>query len=54
MKIRSEPYPDRIRRIAKDLSWMRYKYDVEKSVEKLLMVANVLEQELKKSPPKKN
>ena len=48
MKIKSESYPDRIRRIADDLSKMRNVYGVDHSVEKLRMIANELENNLKK------
>ena len=49
MKIRSESYPDKIRRIAEDLRKIRNQYEVGSSVEKLQMVANELERNLKKS-----
>ena len=49
MKIKSESYPDKIRRIATDLSKMRNVYDVDGSVEKLRMIANELEHNLKKA-----
>jgi len=48
MKIKSESYPDRIRRIADDLRNMRKVYGVDHSVEKLRMIANELENILKK------
>ena len=53
MKIKRESYPDKIRRIAEDLSQMRNIYDVDRSVEKLLMIANELEHNLKKTLLKK-
>ena len=54
MKIKSESYPDRIRRIAHELSKFRDEYEVDNSVEKLRMVANELEHNLNKSPRKKD
>jgi len=53
MKLKSESYPDKIRRIADDLSRMRNLYEVDHSVEKLRMIANEIEHNLKKSPLKK-
>jgi hypothetical protein len=53
MKIKSESYPDKIRRIAEDLSQMRKLYELDHSVEKLRMIANELEHEFKKAPLKK-
>ena len=53
MKLRSESYPDRIRRIAKEVSQLRNLYQVDHSVETLRMIANELEQVLKKAPLKK-
>lgn len=50
MKIRSESYPDKIRRIAKDLSQLRNQYEVDQSVEKLRLIAAELEQKFKKAP----
>ena len=54
MKLRSESYPDRIRRIAQEVSQLRNLYQVDHSVEKLRMIANELEQVLKKTPLKKS
>ncbi|MEE4217846.1 MAG: hypothetical protein V2I48_09565 [Xanthomonadales bacterium] len=54
MKLKSESYPDRIRRIAQEVSQFRDSYPVGHSVEKLRMLANELEQILKKSPRKKS
>jgi len=54
MKIKRESYPDKIRRIAEDLSQMRNIYDVDRSVEKLLMIANELEHNLKKNIAEKS
>jgi hypothetical protein len=51
MKIQRESYPDKIRRIAEDLSKMRNVYDVDRSVEKLRMIASELEHKFKKQPP---
>ena len=53
MKIKSESHPDRIRRIAHELSKFRDKYEVDHSVEKLRMIANELEHNLKKPPLRK-
>jgi len=53
MKLRSESYPDKIRRIAQEVSEFRNLYQVDHSVEKLRMIANELELVLKKTPPKK-
>jgi len=53
MKLRAESYPDRIRRIAQEVSQLRNLYHVDHSVEKLRVVANELEQVLKKPPLKK-
>jgi hypothetical protein len=53
MKLRSESYPDRIRRIAQEVSQLGNLYQVDHSVEKLRMIANELEQVLKKTPLKK-
>ena len=49
MKLKSESYPEKIRRIAQDLSRLRNQYDVDQSIEKLHMVANELERKLKKT-----
>jgi hypothetical protein len=53
MKLRSESYPDKIRRIAQELSQFRNLYQVDHSVENLRIIANELEQVLKKVPLKK-
>ena len=53
MKLKSESYPDKIRRIAHDLDRLRNQYEVGQSVEKLRMIANELERNLKKSAPNK-
>jgi len=53
MKLRSESYPDRIRRIAQEVNQLRNLYQVDHSVEKLRRIANELEQVLKKTPLKK-
>ena len=53
MKLKSESYPEKIRRIAHDLSRLRNQYEVGQSVEKLLVIANELERNLKKSPVNK-
>ena len=54
MKLKSESYPEKIRRIAHDLSRLRNQYEVDRSVEKLRMVANELELSLKRPPLRKN
>ena len=54
MKLKSESYPAKIRRIAHDLGRLRNQYDVDQSVEKLHMIANELERKLKKSPLNKS
>lgn len=54
MKYKRESYPDKIRRIAEDLSQMRNVYDVNHSVEKLRMIANELEHNFKKAMLKKS
>jgi len=54
MQIQSESYPERIRRLANELSKFRDKYEVDHSVEKLRMIANELELNLKKPPRKKD
>ncbi len=53
MKTRSKSYPDKIRRIAEDLSKMRNLYEVDCTVEKLRMIASELEHNLKKALTKK-
>ena len=53
LKLKSESYPDKIRRIAQELNRLRNQYDVGQSVEKLLMVANELERNLQRSSPGK-
>lgn len=53
MQIERESYPERIRRIAHELSKFRDKYEVDHSVEKLRMIANELELNFKKPPRKK-
>ena len=54
MKLKSNSYPDRIRQIAQELSRLRNQYEVGQSVEKLLMVANELERNLKHRSPGKS
>ena len=54
MKLKSESYPEKIRRIAHDLSRLRNQYEVDQSVEKLRMIANEIELKLKKPPLKKH
>ncbi len=53
MKIRSESYPDRIRRIAQELGPYRKSYPVDHPIKKLQIIADELEQILKKAPLKK-
>jgi hypothetical protein len=53
MKIKSESYPDRIRRIASELCKLRNVYGVDSTVEKLHVIANELEHNLKQSLSKK-
>lgn len=53
VKIKSESYPDRIRRIAEDLTQIRNVYETDHAVEKLPMIANELERNLKKALLKK-
>jgi hypothetical protein len=53
MKLRSESYPEKIRRIAHDLNRLRDQYEVDGSVEKLRMIANELELSLKRPPLKR-
>ncbi len=49
MKLKAESYPDKIRRIAADLSQVRNLYGMDHTVAKLRMIANELEQNLKKN-----
>ena len=53
MKLKSETYPDRIRRIARDLGQMQNVYKVDQTIEKLYMIATELERNLKKGPQRK-
>ena len=46
MKIKSQSYPDKIRRIAMDLKRMRISPEVDSTADKLGMIANELEQKL--------
>jgi hypothetical protein len=52
MKLNAESYPDRIRRIAQELSPYRNLYPVDHPIETLRMIADELEQILKKAPLK--
>ena len=52
MKYKRESYPDRIRRIAEDLSQMRNMFEVDHSVDKLRIIAKELEEVLEKARPK--
>ena len=53
LKLKAESYPERIRRIAHELSRLRNQYDVSQSVEKLLAVANEIERNLQRPSPGK-
>jgi hypothetical protein len=53
MKIQRESYPDRIRRIAQELGPYRKSYPVDHPIRKLQIIADELEQILKKAPVKK-
>jgi len=53
MKLKSESYPGRIRKIAHELSRLQNQYEVGQSVEKLLMIANELERNLKQPTSRK-
>ena len=52
MKPRAESYPDRIRRIAAELSQVRNVNGMDQTVAKLRMIAGELEKNLKKALPK--
>ena len=54
MKLKAESYPEKIRRIAHDLSRLRNQYEVDRSVERLRMIANELELSFKRTPLRKN
>ena len=51
MKLKSKSYPERIRRIAQELSQIRNLYGADDSAEKLRKVADELERNMKKSRP---
>jgi hypothetical protein len=53
MKLKSESYPDHIRRIAHDLGKLRGQYEVNHLIQKLRMIADELERNLKNPPRKK-
>ncbi len=53
MKLKRESYPDKIRRIAQELSQMRNLYGADQSAEKLRRIADELERNMKKALPKK-
>ena len=53
MKLKRESYPDRIRLIAQELSQMRNLYGADHSAEKLRMIADELERNMKKALLKK-
>jgi len=48
MKTKTESYPDRIRRIAEDLSQMRYLYEASHAADRLRIIANEIERILEK------
>jgi hypothetical protein len=50
MKYKRESYPDKIRRIAEDLTQMRNLFEVDHAVDKLRIIAKELEEVLKKAP----
>ena len=54
MKIKSQSYPDKIRRIAEDLRRMRVSPDVDSSADKLRMIANEIEHHLRAALKKKS
>ena len=49
MKLKRESYPDRIRRIAQELSHMQNMYGADHSAEKLRAIADELERNMKKT-----
>ena len=53
MKLKAESYPDKIRRIAAELSQMPNLCGIDHTVAKLRMIADELEQNLKKTLPKR-
>lgn len=53
MKLKSESYPDNIRRIAHDLDKLPGQYDVNHLIRKLRMIADELERSLKTPSRKK-
>lgn len=53
MKLKAESYPDKIRRIASDLSRMRNMVEVDHTVTKLRTIADELERKLKHAAAKK-
>ncbi len=53
MKLRAESYPDRIRRIAQEVSKLQNSYPVDHSVKNLRKIANELERVFEKKPLKK-
>lgn len=53
MKVKSVSYPDKIRRIAEELNKMRISQEVDSSAGKLRIIANELEQNLRKALLKK-
>lgn len=54
MKIKSQSYPDKIRRIASDLKRMRISPEVDSTADKLGVIANDLEQKLKEASARKS
>ena len=53
MRLKSESYPDHIRRIAHDLGKLRSQYEVSHVIEKLRNIADELERNLKTPPRRK-
>ena len=47
MKLKSDSYPEKIRRIAHELSRLRNQYDVDQTIDRLHVIANELERKLK-------
>jgi len=52
MELKAQSYPDRIRRIAQELSRLQASYGLENTVRKLRTIADELERELKKATRK--
>ena len=54
MRIKSQSYPEKIRRIAEELRKFRVSPEVDASADKLRMIANELEHHLKVALEKKS